>query len=162
MDAAPAAGGASARRVTFSVNIEVDHKALRKQVFNEGWRIMKNRFYDAKMHGADWNLARATYEPLLEYLVDEEELHAVMMMMIGELNASHTGVSGGPAGAQPDERTQGSSDTAFRGSGLAQCQSRRLASPRRHRWSIAGPRTRGRSCTLGISLPSRGGLPLTC
>jgi len=23
-------------------------------VFNEGWRIMKNRFYDAKMHGADW------------------------------------------------------------------------------------------------------------
>jgi tricorn protease len=60
---------------------------------------MKNRFYDAKMHGADWPAAKAMYESLLNYLVDEEELHTVMMMMIGELNASHTGVSGGPADA---------------------------------------------------------------
>jgi tricorn protease len=99
-ESAPAAAGASARHVTFGVTLEVDHKALRKQVFDEGWRIMKNRFYDAKMHGADWNLAKSTYEPLLDYLVDEEELHTVMMMMIGELNASHTGVSGGPADAE--------------------------------------------------------------
>ena len=57
---------------------------------------MKNRFYDAKMHGADWNGAWETYGALLDNLVDEEELHTVMMMMIGQLNASHTGVSGGP------------------------------------------------------------------
>jgi tricorn protease len=94
-------GGATARQVTYTANIEVDHRALRSQVFNEGWRIMKNRFYDAEMHGADWNAARSTYEPLLNYLVDEEELHSVMMMMIGTLNASHTGVSGGP----PNGRT---------------------------------------------------------
>jgi tricorn protease len=94
--AEPAATTATARQVTYTVNLEVDHKALRSQVFNEGWRIMKNRFYDAKMHGADWNAAKSLYEPLLQYLVDEEELHTVMMMMIGELNASHTGVSGGP------------------------------------------------------------------
>jgi tricorn protease len=81
--------------VTFTASIEVDHKALRRQVFNEGWRIMKNRFYDAKMHGADWNVARTNYESLLDYLVDREELQTLMMMMIGELNASHTGVSGG-------------------------------------------------------------------
>ncbi len=99
-ESAPSAGGATARRVNFTVNLEVDHKALRRQVFNEGWRIMKNRFYDPKMHGADWNLEKKTYEPLLDYLVDEEELHAVMMMMIGELNASHTGVSGGPAAVE--------------------------------------------------------------
>ena len=92
----PAATNATARHVTYTVNLEVDHKALRAQVFNEGWRIMKNRFYDAKMHGADWNAAKTMYEPLLNYLVDEDELHTVMMMMIGQLNASHTGVSGGP------------------------------------------------------------------
>jgi tricorn protease len=93
----------TARLVTYTANIEVDHKALRAQVFNEGWRIMKNRFYDAKMHGADWNAAWETYGSLLGNLVDEEELHTVMMMMIGQLNASHTGVSGGP---NPVERTQ--------------------------------------------------------
>ena len=90
-------GNASARQVTYTANLEVDRKALRRQVFNEGWRIMKNRFYDGEMHGADWPAAKQTYEPLLDYLVDEEELHTVMMMMIGQLNASHTGVSGGPA-----------------------------------------------------------------
>jgi tricorn protease len=94
---------ATARQVTYTVNIEVDRKALRAQVFNEGWRIMKNRFYDPKMHGADWNTAKTAYEPLLDYLVDDDELNTVMMMMIGQLNASHTGVTGG--GPANDNRT---------------------------------------------------------
>jgi tricorn protease len=95
------AANATARQVTYAATIEIDRKALRSQVFNEGWRIMKNRFYDAKMHGVDWTAAKTMYEPLLEYLVDTDELHTVMMMMIGQLNASHTGVSGGP----PNPRT---------------------------------------------------------
>lgn len=94
--APPAAGGATARQVTYTVNLEVDHRALRSQVYNEGWRIMKHRFYDPDMHGADWPAARQRYAPLLEHVADNDELHSVMMMMIGELNASHTGVSGGP------------------------------------------------------------------
>jgi C-terminal processing protease CtpA/Prc len=97
------AANATARQVTYTVNIEVDRKALRTQVFNEGWRIMKNRFYDPKMHGADWNATKTAYEPLLDYLVDDDELNTVMMMMIGQLNASHTGVTGG--GPANDNRT---------------------------------------------------------
>ena len=97
---------ATARQVTYTANLEVDHKALRAQVFNEGWRIMKNRFYDGEMHGADWPAVKKMYEPLLDYLVDEEELHTVMMMMIGQLNASHTGVTGGPAASQRTLQTR--------------------------------------------------------
>jgi len=97
---------ATARQVTYTANLEIDHKALRAQVFNEGWRIMKNRFYDGEMHGADWPAAKKVYEPLLDYVVDEEELHTVMMMMIGQLNASHTGVSGGPAPGEPSLQTR--------------------------------------------------------
>jgi tricorn protease len=98
------------RQVTYTAMIEVDRKALRAQVFHEGWRIMKNRFYDAEMHGADWTSARAAYAPLLDHLVDRGELQSVMMMMIGELNASHTGVSGGgggPTGTNPQTRYPG-------------------------------------------------------
>jgi tricorn protease len=102
----PAATNATARQVTYTANIEVDHKALRAQVFNEGWRIMKNRFYDAKMHGVDWSEMQNTYGALLDYLVDEEELHTVMMMMIGQLNASHTGVSGGPPIVERTQQTR--------------------------------------------------------
>jgi tricorn protease len=104
--AAPAAesgggGGQTPRQVTYTATIHVDRRLLRKQVFNEGWRIMKNRFYDAEMHTVNWASMRTLYEPLLDFVVDQEELHAVMMMMIGELNASHTGVSGGPSDAGP-------------------------------------------------------------
>ena len=49
-----AGANATARRVTYTAKLEVDRKALRAQVFNEGWRIMKNRFYDSKMHGVTW------------------------------------------------------------------------------------------------------------
>jgi tricorn protease len=87
---------ASARRVTYSAALEVDHRALRQQVFNEGWRIMKHRFYDAKMHGANWEEAKTLYQPLLKYVADGDELRTVMMMMIGQLNASHTGVNAPP------------------------------------------------------------------
>jgi tricorn protease len=95
-----AASAPTARQVTFTIHTELDHRALRKEVLTEGWRVMKNRFYDAKMHGVDWEAARDKYAAVLDNLVDEEELHNVMMMMIGELNASHTGLSGGPAGVE--------------------------------------------------------------
>jgi tricorn protease len=62
---------------------------------------MKNRFYDANMHGANWAAAKDTYESLLPYIADTEELHNVIMEMIGEMNASHTGISGG--GMLPNE-----------------------------------------------------------
>ena len=87
--------GATPRRVSFTVHMEVDTAAERQQVFEEAWRVMKNRFYDAKMHGVNWTLAKDKYESLLTHVADTEELHDVIMEMIGEINASHTGISGG-------------------------------------------------------------------
>ncbi len=105
---ATAATGAGPRRINFTVRMEIDLAAERKQVFNEAWRVMKNRFYDAKMHGVDWAAAKNIYEPMLEHIADTEELQNVIMEMIGELNASHTGVSGGTRlpGQTPEERVQ--------------------------------------------------------
>ena len=93
--AAAGSAGPSARRIPFTVRLEVDQVAERKQVFEEAWRIMKHRFYDPKMHGVNWESMKDTYEPLLGNIGDSEELRTVIMQMIGELNASHTGVSAG-------------------------------------------------------------------
>ena len=76
---------------------------------------MKNRFYDAKMHGVNWAAAEDKYASVLEHVADNDELHNVIMEMIGELNASHTGITGGgglpgDAPAQPPMRT---SDPGF-------------------------------------------------
>ena len=112
---APAAGAAGAatpgsgpRRIPFTVRMEIDLARERQQVFEEAWRVMKNRFYDAKMHGVNWAAAKDSYEPLLPHVADTQELHDLIMEMIGELNASHTGISGGGVlpGRTAEERVQ--------------------------------------------------------
>ena len=103
------AGGASPRRIEISVRMEIDIPAERRQVFEEAWRVMKNRFYDPQMHGANWAAAKDTYESLLPYIADTEELHNVIMEMIGDINASHTGISAGgriPGRADPEEAVE--------------------------------------------------------
>ncbi len=92
---AAAASTGGGRRINFTVRVDVDYREQRRQVFQEAWRVMKHRFYDAEMHGVDWNQMKATYEPLLAHVGSSEELYDLCNMMIGELNASHTGVSGG-------------------------------------------------------------------
>ena len=58
------------RRVNFTVRLEVDQAAESKQVFEEAWRTMKNRFFDPNMNGVNWAAAKDTYEPLLANVVD--------------------------------------------------------------------------------------------
>jgi tricorn protease len=88
--------------------MQIDQSAERKQVFEEAWRTMKYRYYDANMHGVDWAALKDTYESLLPHVADVDELHNVVMMMIGKLNSSHTGISGGGVlpGQPPPERVQ--------------------------------------------------------
>ena len=54
------------------------------------------------MHGRDRNAIRAKYEPLLEYVGENQDVYDLANEMIGELNASHTGVSGPPSRAIDD------------------------------------------------------------
>ena len=100
--AAAAAGAGSGaggrRRLNFNVRVRVDHQAEWAEMFDDGWRSMKYRFYDPKMHGMDWDAARAKYRPLVDYVGDRQELLNIINEMIGELNASHTGAAPPPGG----------------------------------------------------------------
>ena len=94
--AGAAAGGR--RRINFNVRVRVDRPAEWAEMFDDGWRTMKYRFYDPKMHGMDWDAMRAKYRPLVEYVGDRQELLNIINEMIGELNASHTGAAPPPRG----------------------------------------------------------------
>ena len=102
----PAPTSSSPRRISFTVRLETDEVTERRQVFEEAWRVMKHRFYDPKMHGVNWAAMKETYAPLLADVRDSDELHAIIMQMIGELNASHTGISGGGDPEDGAERIQ--------------------------------------------------------
>jgi tricorn protease len=96
-----AGGGAGGRRrINFNVRVRVDHQAEWAEMFDDGWRTMKYRFYDPKMHGMDWDAMRAKYRPLVDYVGDRQELLNIINEMIGELNASHTGAAPPPGGGR--------------------------------------------------------------
>ncbi|HSG27298.1 MAG TPA: S41 family peptidase, partial [Candidatus Krumholzibacterium sp.] len=73
----------------------LDRKAEWGQIFNEGWRVVKYHFYDPNTHGVDWDYMHEYYGSLLPYVRSRQELNMMMTEMVGELNASHQGVSGG-------------------------------------------------------------------
>lgn len=89
---------ASRRRIDFNVRVRIDRPAEWAEMFDDGWRTMKHRFYDPKMHGTDWDAMRAKYRPLVEFVGDRQELLNLINEMIGELNASHTGAAPPPRG----------------------------------------------------------------
>jgi tricorn protease len=89
--------------VTFSFPVEIDVRQEWAQIFDESWRVMRYRFYDEKMHGKDWKAIRSVYEPLLQHVGTYEDVYDLANQMIGELNASHVGVSGPPSRQIPSE-----------------------------------------------------------
>ena len=92
-------------RVPFEATVRVDKREEWAQILDEAWRVMKYRFYDEKMHGRDWNAIKARYEPLLRYVGENQDVYDLANEMIGELNASHTGVSGPASNTMPDGYT---------------------------------------------------------
>ena len=102
----PLSGGSPrAERVSFSFRVKVDHRAEWEQIFEECWRVMKYRFYDENMNGRDWDAIREDYKPLLAHVGTYEDAYDLANQMIGELNASHVGVSG-PSSVDMDDEYQ--------------------------------------------------------
>ena len=97
--AGPAGPAGGRRRINFNVRVRIDRPAEWAEMFDDGWRTMKYRFYDPQMHGMNWDAMRAKYRPLVDYVGDRQELLNIVNEMIGELNASHTGAAPPPRGA---------------------------------------------------------------
>ncbi|HXG85780.1 MAG TPA: DPP IV N-terminal domain-containing protein, partial [Pyrinomonadaceae bacterium] len=84
-----------------SLEMNVNFASEKTEIFNQGWRYMRDNFYDDKFHGVDWEAVRATYEPMIAKARNADEVRRLMNLMVGELNASHLGV-----GAPPNPATQ--------------------------------------------------------
>ncbi len=79
-----------------------------RQIYHEAWRMLRDYFYDAALHGVDWPAVRQKYEPLVERVADREDLHEVLHGMSGELSALHTYVRHGDKREGPDQITPSS------------------------------------------------------
>jgi Tol biopolymer transport system component/C-terminal processing protease CtpA/Prc len=90
------------RAVNVNAEMDVDFHKEKMAVFEEAWAGQRDGFYDPKFHGADWNAVRKMYAPLIEGSRTPDEMRAILRLMIGELNSSHSGISAPPnPGARP-------------------------------------------------------------
>jgi tricorn protease len=115
----PAGSGGETMTVPFKVTLTVRTDELYGEMFEQCWRYLAENFYDAKFQGLDWDAIRAKYRPLVRHVVLKEDLYALLYLMMGELNASHLGVSG--TLPPPDQVTADLGlvfDESYRGRGL--------------------------------------------
>ncbi len=66
-----------------------------QQLFADVWRIERDYFYDAAMHGVDWPAMRKRYGDLIASAATRGDINFLIGELIGELNASHTYRGGG-------------------------------------------------------------------
>jgi len=65
------------------------------QIFNDGWRIFRDWFYQKTMHGVDWLKMKQKYGQLVPYLSHRADLDFIFGELVGEVNAGHTYVNWG-------------------------------------------------------------------
>ncbi|WP_461108649.1 S41 family peptidase [Spirosoma koreense] len=84
--------------LSVTAELDIDFATEKLQVFQQAWDVQNKGFYDPEFHGVDWKAVRTRYEPLAAGARTPDELRRLLSLMVGELNASHSGVSG-PQGA---------------------------------------------------------------
>ncbi|MBI5084903.1 MAG: PD40 domain-containing protein, partial [Acidobacteria bacterium] len=89
-----------AKTLSLSAELDVPFDAEKVAVFRQAWGIMRDNFYDEKFHGADWNAVKGRFEPQVAGAKTPDEMRRLISLMLGELNASHLGISA-PGGGQP-------------------------------------------------------------
>jgi C-terminal processing protease CtpA/Prc len=81
------------RAVNIDAEMDVDFNQEKMAVFEEAWAAQRDEYADPHYNGADWNAVRKTYAPLIEGSRNPDEMRAILRLMIGELNSSHSGIS---------------------------------------------------------------------
>jgi tricorn protease len=89
-----------AKPIALTAEMDVSFPREKMEVFNEAWTFLNENFYDPQFHGADWQAVRARFEPQMAGARTPDEERRLISLMLGELNASHLGISSGGPGSQ--------------------------------------------------------------
>jgi tricorn protease len=84
------AGGADDPKIDLSgFTLRVNPRDEWVQMLRESWRLQRDFFYDAGMHGVDWDGVWKQYGPLSGRLSSRDDLEDLLGEMFGELNVGH-------------------------------------------------------------------------
>ncbi len=83
-------------RVGFAgLQLRIDPKSEWKEMYWDAWRHIRDYFYVANMHGADWNAVGQKYAAMLPSVRSRDELDLLIRWMQGELSISHSFIGAG-------------------------------------------------------------------
>ena len=80
---------------TASLQMKLDPQAEWAQIYREAWRVDRDYFYDAEMHGTDWDAVYEKYKPFVKHVAHRSDLSYILQMMISELTCGHSWAAGG-------------------------------------------------------------------
>ncbi len=89
------------RPLAVAAEMDVDFAREKLEVFQQAWTYIRDNFFDPDFHGANWEAVRSEYAPLAAGARTPDELRRIISEMLGELNASHSGIAAPFSAAQP-------------------------------------------------------------
>ena len=109
----------SQKGIDFEANFNYRPYEERAYIFNHVWQQVKDKFYDPKLHGVDWEGYKKTYAKFLPYINNNYDFRDMLSAMLGELSGSPTGARYYPEGATLNTAAPGLFfDNDYEGDGL--------------------------------------------
>ena len=84
-------GSDALKPVTYRATVKMDLAAERAYMFDHVYKQEKLRFYNARMHGVDWEAMTQAYRKFLPHINNNHDFAELLSEWLGELNVSHTG-----------------------------------------------------------------------
>jgi Tol biopolymer transport system component/C-terminal processing protease CtpA/Prc len=79
--------------IAVTAEMDVDFAREKLEVFQQAWTYIRDNFFEPNMNGVNWNAVREQYAPLAAGARTPDELRRIISQMLGELNASHSGIA---------------------------------------------------------------------
>ena len=89
------------RPLNVTAEMDVDFAREKSEVFKQAWTYIRDNFFDPRFNGVNWDAVREQYEPYAAGARNSDELRRIISEMLGELNASHSGIAAPGSAAQP-------------------------------------------------------------
>ena len=83
--------GNELKPISYQATVRMDLEAERAYMFDHVYKQEKKRFYNADMHGVDWEAMTRAYRKFLPHIANNYDFAELLSEWLGELNVSHTG-----------------------------------------------------------------------
>ncbi|MDQ2679724.1 MAG: S41 family peptidase [Candidatus Eremiobacteraeota bacterium] len=87
--------------VSIEAEFDQNFNSDKLEAFTQAWSAIRDFYADAHTNGVDWTSVYRRFLPQFEAAQNPPEMRRLLLLMIGELNSSHTGVYAPPSGLHP-------------------------------------------------------------